>query len=86
MALEPREISTYHTEQKDVKENFWSVLNIVIPTVSLLLGMELEMSLYAHRFLRFTFVLSAALPLTEFNSICHFLSDAAVVIVVFRLQ
>lgn len=67
VALEPREISTYHTEEKDVEENFWSVLNIVIPTVSLLLGMELDVSLCAHSFLTFTFVLKAAFPLTEFN-------------------
>lgn len=56
MAPEPPTISTYHTEQKDVEEDFWSMLNIVIPTVSLLLGMELEMSLYGHHFLTFTFV------------------------------
>lgn len=73
-------------EQKDVEENFWSVLNIVIPTVSLLLGMELEMSLCAHCFLTFTFVLNAALPFTEFNKIWCFLSDATVVIVMFKLQ
>lgn len=80
MVVEPRVISTHHTEQKDVEENFWSVLNTVIPTVSLLLGMELEMSLYADCFLIFTFVLNAAVPFTGFNKICHFLSDAAVVV------
>lgn len=49
------------------------MLNIVIPTVSLVLSMELEMSLYAHRFLTCTVVLkaAAALPLTTFNKICH---------------
>lgn len=50
MALEPREIPAHHMEQKDVEENFWSMLNIVIPTVSLLLRLELELGLYAHRF------------------------------------
>lgn len=84
VALEPQDISTRHREQKDVEENFWSVLNTVIPTVSLLLGMELEMSL--HRFLTFTFVLNAALLFTRFNKICHFLSVAALIIGVFKLR
>lgn len=84
VALEPQDISTHHREQKDVEENFWSMLNTVIPTVSLLLGMELEMSL--HHFLTFTFVLNAALLFTGFNEICHFLRDAALIIGVFKLQ
>lgn len=42
------------------------------------------MSLYAHCFLAFTFVLRAALPLTEFNG--YFLCGAAVAVVVFKLQ
>lgn len=54
MALEPREIPAHYTEQRDVEENFWSMLNIVIPTVSLLFGLEL--SLYAHVFFPYLFV------------------------------
>lgn len=80
MALEPREIPAHYTEQRDVEENFWSMLNIVIPTVSLLFGLEL--SLYAHFFSLFICVLNAALPLTRFSKICQLLIDAVVVIVV----
>ncbi|XP_040415865.1 uncharacterized protein LOC121071578 [Cygnus olor] len=83
VALELQEVPPPHyTEQKDVRKNFWSVLNAVIPTDSLLLDLELEASLGAHGSHACTFVLNAALPLTEF-SVCQFfiVSDAAVIVV-----
>lgn len=43
------------------------MLNVLIPTDSLLWVLELEGRLYARGFLTFTFVLSAALLLTEVN-------------------
>lgn len=43
------------------------MLNVLIPTDSLLWVLELEGRLYARGFLTFTFVLSAALLLAEVN-------------------
>lgn len=62
VALELQEVPPPHyTEQEDVRKNFWSVLNAVIPTDSfLLLDLELEASLGAHGFCAFTSVLNAA--------------------------
>lgn len=84
VALELQEVPPPHyTEQEDVRKNFWSVLNAVIPTDSfLLLDLELEASLGAHGFCAFTSVLKAALPLTEF-SVCqlYIVRDAAVIVV-----
>lgn len=52
------------------------MLNVVIPTDSLLWVLELERSLRARGFLRFTFALSAALLLTEVNVLtCLHLGD-----------
>ena len=42
------------------------MLNIVIPAISLLLVMELEMNLYVHRFLTFSFVFNS-LGSTKFS-------------------
>lgn len=73
-------------KQKDVEENFWSMLNIVIPAVSSTFGAGAGIEPLCSFFSPFTYVLNAALPLSRFSKICQFLIDAVVVIAVFKLQ